>query len=72
MPIYEYKCDNCGKKFELFIRGQAGHAEIPETAVCPVCSNMAKRLVVPSNIGWAWRAEPFYDEDFKNPRKEDI
>ena len=33
MPIYEYKCDTCGNKFEKLIRSSNGAAEL----ACPAC-----------------------------------
>ncbi|HDP98892.1 MAG TPA: zinc ribbon domain-containing protein [bacterium] len=33
MPIYEYKCNNCGSKFEEFQSVGASN----ETIVCPKC-----------------------------------
>lgn len=40
MPIYEYKCENCEKEFELFHTT----AEV-EVVECPVCrSQDAKKL----------------------------
>lgn len=32
MPIFEYVCEDCGKKFEMLIRGN-------ETPECPKCSS---------------------------------
>jgi putative FmdB family regulatory protein len=34
MPIYEYKCKNCGDKFEIFVfsYGETG-------AICPECGS---------------------------------
>ncbi len=34
MPLYEYRCEGCGKKFELF---QSIHA-VPEETACPHCN----------------------------------
>jgi putative FmdB family regulatory protein len=33
MPIYEYRCSDCDRSFEAFVR----HAH--DDAVCPVCHN---------------------------------
>jgi len=38
MPIYEYRCKECGKVFELFHKG----LETGEVSVCPDCGS--KRL----------------------------
>jgi putative FmdB family regulatory protein len=39
MPIYEYQCETCGKKFELLIRG----ADRP---VCPACAGETVRRLM--------------------------
>jgi putative FmdB family regulatory protein len=38
MPIYEYTCGDCGREFEVLVRGR-------EQPVCPGCGkpNLAKR-----------------------------
>jgi len=39
MPIYEYTCDKCDKKFEILIMGS-------DKPVCPCCGNAkVKRLI---------------------------
>ncbi len=42
MPIYEYRCEECGKQFELFVRSLS--QEI--TPVCPKCGaqNVARSV----------------------------
>ena len=30
MPVYEYACDDCGERFELFLRSVS-------KSLCPVC-----------------------------------
>ena len=43
MPIYEYSCEACSRRFELLIRGE-------ETPTCPDCgaSQLEKLLSVPA------------------------
>ena len=43
MPLYEYTCSKCGKKFELLIRGD----DIP---ICPHCQSkdLEKQWSVPA------------------------
>jgi len=42
MPLYEYRCSQCGEKFEKLVRLSAGDAEI----ACPACdSSLVDRLV---------------------------
>ena len=41
MPIYEYRCLNCGERFEKLVRSSEDKEEI----VCPVCqSDFTERL----------------------------
>lgn len=35
MPIYEYRCEECNERFELFVRSGVK----PEDLVCPVCGS---------------------------------
>lgn len=44
MPIYEYRCNNCGYVFEqLFLRE---HGQI----LCPLCNGVVKKLMSPFSI----------------------
>ncbi|MBN2720641.1 MAG: zinc ribbon domain-containing protein [Proteobacteria bacterium] len=52
MPTYEYRCDKCGKIFELFQKITDDPAQI-----CPECGGKVQRLVSASNFvlkgkGW--------------------
>jgi len=35
MPIYEYRCAECGEKFELFVRSVAQQTDL----TCPKCGS---------------------------------
>jgi putative FmdB family regulatory protein len=37
MPVYEYRCAECGEKFDLFLRS-AAHKAAP---TCPKCGSSA-------------------------------
>ena len=37
MPIYEYKCEDCGTKFEKLVRRSTEMAEVE----CPSCGEKA-------------------------------
>jgi putative FmdB family regulatory protein len=41
MPIYEYVCQKCKKKFELM----RPFSRSAENAKCPVCQNQADRIM---------------------------
>jgi putative FmdB family regulatory protein len=49
MPIYEYKCRDCGDKFEKLVRSGTGGDGIK----CPVCSSedVARQISVCAMIG---------------------
>jgi putative FmdB family regulatory protein len=52
MPIYEYKCDECGREFEVFQR-----ITDPEVKTCKFCHSHAKKLVSLSSFhlkGTGW------------------
>ncbi len=42
MPVYEFKCENCGKEFEKFVISQSKVKEIK----CPDCGskNIKKKI----------------------------
>ncbi|MBE9507339.1 MAG: zinc ribbon domain-containing protein [Chloroflexi bacterium] len=42
MPVYEYCCDECGERFELFVRSVAHKA----TPVCPRCGSPEVRKAI--------------------------
>ena len=35
MPIYEYRCQNCGKQFEKLLRS----INVAEQVICPACQS---------------------------------
>ncbi|MHB1133768.1 MAG: FmdB family zinc ribbon protein [Chloroflexota bacterium] len=48
MPLYEYKCANCGTQFERLVRMAGADGQVE----CPNCGSAeAKRLV--SLFGWS-------------------
>lgn len=42
MPIYEYRCDECGEKFELFVRS-GSQKTVP---ICPHCGSQQVRKAI--------------------------
>lgn len=42
MPIYEYECEHCGEKFELFRRISSDDREIS----CPKCQTKKPRRII--------------------------
>ena len=50
MPVYEYRCDKCGKNFDLFVRSVAQRRE-PK---CPHCgSTKVKKAISLFGVGGA-------------------
>lgn len=63
MPIYEYKCKNCGHEYELIQK----MSDSPVTE-CEVChKNTAVRLV--SAAGFQLKGTGWYATDFKDKGK---
>jgi len=55
MPIYEYKCSECNKIFELLVRSSDNIAEI----VCPVCGSKSVKKVMSSYAAFNSSSESF-------------
>ena len=66
MPIYEYKCQNCGHYFEVLQR----ISEKPLSA-CPECKeNKLKKLVSAPNF--RLKGEGWYETDFKKDNQKNL
>ena len=68
MPIYEYRCQDCGHEFEILQR----MADDPLTE-CPTCGHEALTKLV-SAAGFQLKGSGWYETDFKHsgrkPEKE--
>lgn len=60
MPTYEYKCDECGHRFEAF----QSMTDEP-LKVCPECSGIVKRLIG-SGAGIIFKGSGFYCTDYRS------
>lgn len=58
MPIYEYRCENCGEFEKL--------QKISETPleICPTCGGKAERIIS-RNVGVVFKGSGFYSTDSK-------
>ena len=56
MPTYEYKCDECGLRFERW-----QHITDPPLATCPECGGTVHRLLQP--VGIIFKGSGFYSTD---------
>lgn len=67
MPIYEYKCDDCGHRLEKL-------QKISDDPVitCPACGNDSLRKLV-SAAAFKLKGTGWYETDFKDkkPKKDD-
>jgi putative FmdB family regulatory protein len=61
MPTYEYKCDECGYRFEKFQR--MTEARLTE---CPECQGAVRRLIG-AGAGIIFKGSGFYCTDYRKP-----
>ncbi len=59
MPTYEYKCLECGYRFDVFQKMTDPHLE-----VCPKCGGKIKR-VIGGGAGIIFKGSGFYETDYK-------
>ena len=66
MPIYEYRCDNCGHEMEAF-------QSLSEDALklCPQCNteSLIKKI---SAAGFRLKGGGWYETDFKSGKKKNV
>jgi len=60
VPTYEYKCKDCGCKFEQFQGIKA-----PPIKKCPKCKGKVKRLIG-TGSGIIFKGKGFYQTDYKS------
>ena len=58
MPIYGYRCTNCGHQFEVF----QGMSEQP-VQTCPQCQGKVTRMLYPSGV--VFKGSGYYSTDYK-------
>ncbi len=66
MPIYEYRCDNCGHELEAIQK----LSEAP-LVTCPVCEQDALTKKV-SAAGFRLKGGGWYETDFKSGKKKNV
>jgi putative FmdB family regulatory protein len=59
MPTYEYKCLECGHRFDAFQKMSDAPLE-----VCPECGGKVKR-VIGAGAGIIFKGSGFYETDYK-------
>jgi len=63
MPTYEYVCNDCAEKFDIFQSMNDDHVE-----KCPKCTGTMKRLFSPG-AGFIFKGSGFYHTDYKKKEK---
>jgi putative FmdB family regulatory protein len=66
MPIYEYRCDNCGHELEAIQK-----VSDPRLTTCPACEQDALRKKI-SAAGFRLKGGGWYETDFKNAKKRNV
>jgi len=66
MPIYEYRCEDCGHELEAFQR----MADSPLTD-CPACSQSALRRKI-SAPAFRLKGSGWYETDFKTGNQKNL
>src|ERR1700736_3777828 len=60
MPIYGYRCEQCGHEVEVL---QSMSAE--PLRVCPVCMGPLRKMIYP--VGIVFKGSGYYTTDYKSP-----
>jgi putative FmdB family regulatory protein len=61
MPTYDYECDACGHKFELFQSIKAGPIR-----KCPACKKLKARRLIGIGAGVIFKGSGFYCTDYRD------
>lgn len=64
MPTYEYECEKCGNRFDIFQK----MTDEPVWS-CPKCAGPAGRLIG-TGAGIIFKGSGFYATDYKNKKKD--
>lgn len=63
MPVYDYKCNNCGYKFEVY--RSVNETDTPE---CPNCHSKDTVKVFTASVYFKFVGSGFYENDYKNKK----
>ncbi len=61
MPTYDYECDACGHKFELFQSFSA-----PVEKKCPECGKLKLRRLFGTGAAVVFKGSGFYQTDYRS------
>jgi len=62
MPTYEYECQECGHRFDLFQNITAKPKQ-----KCPKCKKNALKKLISAGAGIIFKGSGFYETDYKRP-----
>ena len=63
MPTYDYVCDECGHKFDVF-----QSIKDPVLTTCPSCGDERLRRLIGAGAGIIFKGSGFYETDYKRSR----
>ena len=66
MPIYDYKCSNCGHEMEIIQK----ISDKPKT-ICPKCNSKSLKKLI-SAPSFRLKGGGWYETDFKTGKKKNI
>lgn len=71
MPVYEYECESCGRRFEVMQKFSD-----PEVSECQFCSSKVRKILAPTAFvlkGTGWYASDYASKKTgdEKPCKED-
>lgn len=66
MPIYEYKCANCGHKLD-----ELQSFSEPPLTTCPVCGQESLKRLIGAGAGLIFKGSGFYLTDYKKNSASD-
>jgi putative FmdB family regulatory protein len=66
MPIYEYRCEECGHEMEKLQK-----MSDPALTECPECKQDALKKVI-SAAGFRLKGSGWYETDFKSGKKKNV
>lgn len=67
MPIYEYHCKKCDKKFDSY-KTEFLSSEDDKGAECPKCKEMGERIPISETSQPIFKGSGFFATDYKNKR----
>ncbi|MGE3166027.1 MAG: FmdB family zinc ribbon protein [Planctomycetota bacterium] len=61
MPTYEYECEACEHRFDVFQKMGS-----PAQQVCPACKKRRLRRLIGSGAGIIFKGSGFYETDYRS------